>query len=54
MSDIPPPNPHDFKKRFHDFIMARENRGFNSSFARHRQDRDDSYVSRIRRVLTCV
>ena len=43
----PPPNPHDFKKRFHDFIMRRENRGFNSAFARHRQDRDDSYVSRM-------
>jgi hypothetical protein len=43
----PPPNPHEFKTRFHQFIMRRENRGFNAAFARHRQDRDDSYVSRM-------
>lgn len=47
MSDIPPPNPHDFKTRFHDFIMLPENRGFNAAFSRHRKDRDDSYVSRM-------
>jgi hypothetical protein len=47
MATPEPPNPHDFKKRFHDFIMRRENRGFNASYARYRQDRDDSYVSRM-------
>lgn len=44
---IPPPNQHEIETEFHDFIMRPEQRGFNASFARWREDKDDSYVSRM-------